>query len=90
MLLMSKWLAFTRTCFSKKNKTLGSTFKQMKKLVELIRMSKFMSLSKDNVVIDCTADLSDCDEHEDRNYNIEPFRFSSTAVAEFSCFKDKV
>lgn len=87
---LSEWWAFTRTCFNKKNKTLGATFKQKKKLVELLRVSKFMSLSKDDVVIDCTSDLSDSDEHEDRNCNIEPFRLSSTAAAEFSCFKGKV
>ncbi|KAK9089832.1 hypothetical protein Scep_028914 [Stephania cephalantha] len=32
---MNEWWAFTRTCFSKKNKTLGATFKQKKKAYEL-------------------------------------------------------
>ncbi|KAG1368315.1 Ribosomal RNA small subunit methyltransferase, mitochondrial [Cocos nucifera] len=32
---LDEWLAFTRTCFSKKNKTLGAIFKQKRKIVEL-------------------------------------------------------
>ncbi|KAJ0239000.1 Ribosomal RNA small subunit methyltransferase [Hirschfeldia incana] len=35
-----EWLAFTRTCFGKKNKTLGSMFRQKKKVVELLGLSK--------------------------------------------------
>ncbi|KAI3977933.1 hypothetical protein MKX01_034933 [Papaver californicum] len=31
---MNEWLAFTRTCFSKKNKTLGATFKQKRKEID--------------------------------------------------------
>ncbi|KDO71051.1 hypothetical protein CISIN_1g047897mg, partial [Citrus sinensis] len=37
---LDEWRAFTRTCFSKKNKTLGATFKQKKKVIELLRLSK--------------------------------------------------
>ncbi|XP_057530416.1 ribosomal RNA small subunit methyltransferase, mitochondrial [Amaranthus tricolor] len=59
---LKEWCAFTRTCFSKKNKTLGATFKQKKKLAELMRISSMMgstnltslgigmSLFKDKVV----------------------------------------
>lgn len=39
---LCEWWAFTRTCFSKKNKTLGATFKQKKKVLELYRLSKMM------------------------------------------------
>ncbi|KAG2327314.1 hypothetical protein Bca4012_036315 [Brassica carinata] len=35
-----EWLAFTRTCFGNKNKTLGSIFRQKKKVVELLSLSK--------------------------------------------------
>jgi len=34
---MNEWLAFTRTCFSNRNKTLGAIFKQKKKILELFR-----------------------------------------------------
>lgn len=37
---LDEWLAFTRTCFSKKNKTLGAIFKQKKKIVELSERSQ--------------------------------------------------
>ncbi|KAL5557618.1 hypothetical protein UlMin_039854 [Ulmus minor] len=36
---LDEWLAFTKTCFGKKNKTLGATFKQKKKLMELLSLS---------------------------------------------------
>ncbi|WZZ72945.1 hypothetical protein YC2023_084315 [Brassica napus] len=35
-----EWLAFTRTCFGKKNKTLGSMFRQKKKVMELLSLSE--------------------------------------------------
>ncbi|OVA08714.1 Ribosomal RNA adenine methylase transferase [Macleaya cordata] len=38
---MNEWWAFTRTCFSKKNKTLGATFKQKKKIVEVLKAGGF-------------------------------------------------
>ncbi|KAG9459241.1 hypothetical protein H6P81_003749 [Aristolochia fimbriata] len=34
---LAEWGAFTRTCFSKKNKTLGAIFKQKRKVLELSR-----------------------------------------------------
>lgn len=34
---INEWLAFTRTCFSNRNKTLGAIFKQKKKILELFR-----------------------------------------------------
>ncbi|KAH6757769.1 Ribosomal RNA adenine dimethylase family protein [Perilla frutescens var. hirtella] len=35
---LNEWWAFTRTCFNKKNKTLGATFKQKRKLMELMKL----------------------------------------------------
>ncbi|GFP93643.1 probable dimethyladenosine transferase [Phtheirospermum japonicum] len=43
---LNEWWAFTRTCFSKKNKTLGATLKQKRKLMELMKLSKFERLSE--------------------------------------------
>ncbi|PIM97386.1 Ribosomal RNA adenine dimethylase [Handroanthus impetiginosus] len=37
---LDEWWAFTRTCFSKKNKTLGAMFKQKRKLMELMELSE--------------------------------------------------
>ncbi|KAL6576101.1 hypothetical protein OROHE_000572 [Orobanche hederae] len=38
---LEEWWAFTRTCFSKKNRTLGATLKQKRKLTELMKSSRF-------------------------------------------------
>ncbi|RAL46539.1 hypothetical protein DM860_004818 [Cuscuta australis] len=35
---LDEWLAFTRTCFTKKNKTLGAIFKQKRMLMELLKL----------------------------------------------------
>ncbi|PKI69990.1 ribosomal RNA small subunit methyltransferase, mitochondrial [Punica granatum] len=40
---LNEWWAFTRTCFGKKNKTLGATFKQKRKLMEIFKTSKTTS-----------------------------------------------
>ncbi|GAB2282788.1 hypothetical protein Dimus_017323 [Dionaea muscipula] len=88
----SEWSAFTRICFCKKNKTLGATFKQKKKLIDLMRMSKAVSLKKENVGIDRSSDISDegeLDNTENSNRNNETYGFSSTELGDFSCFKDK-
>lgn len=47
---LNEWRAFTRTCFSKKNKTLGATFKQKRKVMELLRLCNITGFSKENVV----------------------------------------
>ncbi|KAH9623024.1 hypothetical protein KSS87_021169, partial [Heliosperma pusillum] len=60
---LSEWCAFTRTCFCKKNKTLGATFKQKKKLIELMRISELMG-SKDNTST-FQDDSTVIDDHED-------------------------
>ncbi|KAL6552238.1 hypothetical protein OROGR_008392 [Orobanche gracilis] len=38
---LEEWWAFTRTCFSKKNRTLGATLKQKRKLTELMKSSRY-------------------------------------------------
>ncbi|KAK9165420.1 hypothetical protein Scep_000611 [Stephania cephalantha] len=53
---MNEWWAFTRTCFSKKNKTLGATFKQKKKAYELLRRSEMVDKHKDKVLTNCMYD----------------------------------
>lgn len=41
---LDEWWAFTRTCFNKKNKTLGATLKQKRKLMELMQFCQDTSL----------------------------------------------
>ncbi|KAL3623739.1 hypothetical protein CASFOL_032555 [Castilleja foliolosa] len=43
---LDEWRAFTRTCFSNKNKTLGAALKKKRKLAELMKFSKFGQLSE--------------------------------------------
>ncbi|KAI7737305.1 hypothetical protein M8C21_031403 [Ambrosia artemisiifolia] len=46
---LNEWWAFTKTCFGKKNKTLGATFRQKKKVAELLNLSKATSFDGDIV-----------------------------------------
>ncbi|KAL9229535.1 hypothetical protein vseg_004992 [Gypsophila vaccaria] len=90
---LGEWCAFTRTCFCKKNKTLGATFKQKKKLIELMKISEFMGL-KDNTSA-LQADFEVVDEYEDveDDDNIDdvddPSRLTLSATG-MSVFKEKV
>ncbi|KAI4327675.1 hypothetical protein L6164_020104 [Bauhinia variegata] len=60
---LHEWWAFTRTCFSKKNRTLGATFRQKRKIMELLRLSNVEGLSKENAfdsnVGNCSSDSED-------------------------------
>ncbi|CAK9157087.1 unnamed protein product [Ilex paraguariensis] len=47
---LDEWWAFTRTCFRKKNKTLGATFKQKKNLYELLKLSRLTGSDEQNAV----------------------------------------
>lgn len=42
---LDEWLAFSRTCFSNKNKTLGAIFKQKKRIAELLGRSNSEGIS---------------------------------------------
>ncbi|XP_028774637.1 ribosomal RNA small subunit methyltransferase, mitochondrial [Neltuma alba] len=60
---ISEWRAFTRTCFNKKNKTLGATFKQKRKIMELLRLSNITGLSNEkfahSIEGDCSSETGD-------------------------------
>lgn len=60
---LDEWLAFTRTCFSKKNKTLGAIFKQKKRIVELFEKSK--SEGKACRVLEEEVETEDSDSDSD-------------------------
>jgi len=66
---LDEWWAFTRTCFSKKNKTLGATFKQKRKVLDLLRISRTScsngeSTSNDSNY-DCSNDAAAADNDEE-------------------------
>ncbi|XP_074295167.1 ribosomal RNA small subunit methyltransferase, mitochondrial-like isoform X2 [Silene latifolia] len=90
---LSEWCAFMRTCFCKKNKTLGATFKQKRQLIELMRISTLME-SKDNTsafqddftVIDDNEDVKD--DHGIVN-DADPSRLLYSAMGK-TLFKEKV
>lgn len=81
---MNEWLAFTRTCFSKKNKTLGATFKQKKKILELFNRSLITDVHEDNGVP--LSYFDDGDEEEDDEISFP----SQCTEPELGLFKDKV
>lgn len=49
---LDEWWAFTRTCFTKKNKTLGATFKQKRLLMELMKLQE-MKEDQESVADSC-------------------------------------
>ncbi|KAM0062982.1 putative 18S rRNA (adenine(1779)-N(6)/adenine(1780)-N(6))-dimethyltransferase [Helianthus debilis subsp. tardiflorus] len=59
---LNEWWAFTKTCFGKKNKTLGATFRQKKKVAELLNLSKLTSVDGDVVQREC---CNESDDNED-------------------------
>ncbi|XP_051120586.1 ribosomal RNA small subunit methyltransferase, mitochondrial-like isoform X2 [Andrographis paniculata] len=61
---LNEWWAFTRTCFSKKNKTLGATFKQKRKLMEL------MKLSEGSSCVDCSSKSSYYDSSSEEDEEV--------------------
>lgn len=86
---LDEWLAFTRTCFGTKNKTLGAIFKKKKKVIELLRLSKMMGPNSENVEI---GDRCGCSEDEDdkRESEGEDLYSSSSSELEVSLFKEKI
>nr|GEZ02978.1 ribosomal RNA small subunit methyltransferase, mitochondrial [Tanacetum cinerariifolium] len=64
---LNEWWAFTKTCFSKKNKTLGATFRQKKKVAELLNLSTVTCSDEEDVV---EADDGDVSDDEDDGENV--------------------
>ncbi|RRT53010.1 hypothetical protein B296_00050112, partial [Ensete ventricosum] len=87
---LDEWLAFTRTCFSRKNKTLGAIFKQKKRIAELLgrsksegRSTKIFMEQKQN---DNGAEETDDDKCDDDDYD----DLLEQNASEVSSFKEKV
>ncbi|KAL5705602.1 18S rRNA (adenine(1779)-N(6)/adenine(1780)-N(6))-dimethyltransferase [Ranunculus cassubicifolius] len=92
---MNEWWAFTRTCFSKKNKTLGATFKQKKKVLELLKISQMSDLHEENGIPHCYFDDGDEEEEDETDSSpcsdleLGPFKDKVIAVLKEGDFEDK-
>ncbi|CAI9110859.1 OLC1v1010949C1 [Oldenlandia corymbosa var. corymbosa] len=84
---LNEWWAFTRVCFSKKNKTLGATFKKKRKLMELMKLSK-SDVKPENFELCDDGSDSELDDngHDSKTKNDSP----SNSKDGMSLFKDKV
>lgn len=81
---LDEWWAFTRACFCKKNKTLGATFKQKKKVMELWQLSE---MAASNIVSDNSYEEDDEDKLGE---NIVEGGCSSSSSAGENSFKEKI
>ncbi|KAL0378301.1 UNVERIFIED_CONTAM: Ribosomal RNA small subunit methyltransferase, mitochondrial [Sesamum radiatum] len=95
---LEEWWAFTRTCFSKKNKTLGATFKQKRKLMELMRLSKAEVFSDDGNLEcrddgdgdeECDSDKGSSDSSLSSGTGIGLFRTKMVRILESGGFLEK-
>ncbi|CAI9754205.1 unnamed protein product [Fraxinus pennsylvanica] len=84
---LEEWWAFTRTCFSKKNKTLGATFKQKRKLMELMKLSKAQGLCEDSRHCHTYDNYENADEERVRGEGNSDL--SSASGVCMSLFRDK-
>ncbi|XP_020095848.1 ribosomal RNA small subunit methyltransferase, mitochondrial [Ananas comosus] len=88
---LDEWLAFTRTCFSKKNKTLGAIFKQKKKIIELFRRSHSERQEDNRRVNGGCDDLDDDGEDDDDGYARSKIEEKvGEDASEVSLFKKKI
>lgn len=98
---LKEWWAFTRTCFTKKNKTLGATFKQKRKLMELMKLSKAGGFSQDSNLNcyeydhnddgdeECAIDEGRSDSSLDSGTGISLFRGKIISILESGGFLDR-
>ncbi|KAF5463174.1 hypothetical protein F2P56_019110 [Juglans regia] len=101
---LDEWWAFTRTCFGKKNKTLGATFKQKRKLLDLLKLFTKTCSSSESTASDhnydhsnnsarATDDEGDTDETEYSSFCLDTrmsmFREKVLGVLNSGSFEDK-
>ncbi|XP_027074179.1 ribosomal RNA small subunit methyltransferase, mitochondrial [Coffea arabica] len=86
---LMEWWAFTRMCFSKKNKTLGAIFKKKRKLMELMKLSQTDGSfhGDDEKEVELNAESED--EHEDDKNEMET-NLAMGYKKGMSSFKEKV
>ncbi|KAA8544390.1 hypothetical protein F0562_022402 [Nyssa sinensis] len=89
---LDEWGAFTRTCFSKKNKTMGATFKQKKKVLELLKLSKMTDPGEENAVDFHRYDCSDDGDEEDEETVSDKGDYFSSSCSELgmNLFREKI
>ncbi|XP_075106058.1 ribosomal RNA small subunit methyltransferase, mitochondrial-like [Nicotiana tabacum] len=83
-----EWCAFTRTCFTKKNKTLGAIFKQKRMLLELMKLQE-IKLDEVNNAIYSDYHVNDS-EDEDGLHNEDNANVSSDVGMDLNLFREKV
>ncbi|KAJ0974157.1 hypothetical protein J5N97_016122 [Dioscorea zingiberensis] len=88
---LEEWLAFTRTCFSKRNKTLGAIFKQKKKVAELKeRLSKsYVPQSIESQDDDADVDDDDDDDDDDDGLDVGEFKEKVIGILKAGGFEEK-
>ncbi|XP_021834253.1 ribosomal RNA small subunit methyltransferase, mitochondrial [Prunus avium] len=83
---LDEWWAFTKACFGNKNKTLGATFKQKKKVMELLRLSKLAGSNGETDNYICSND----DNGDGGKSNEEELSSSSCSEMGASSVKEKL
>ncbi|KAJ8562573.1 hypothetical protein K7X08_031025 [Anisodus acutangulus] len=81
-----EWCAFTRTCFTKKNKTLGAIFKHKRMLVELMKLQETKGYEENNTLYS-DYHINDT-EDKDGLSNEDNVNFSSDVVKDLNLFRD--
>lgn len=83
-----EWCAFTRTCFSKKNKTLGAIFKQKRMLMELMKLQESKGDEENNTLYS-DYHVNDT-EAEDGLSNEDNVKFSSDVGKDLNLFRETI
>ncbi|KAM0975337.1 hypothetical protein ACFX13_018671 [Malus domestica] len=83
---LDEWWAFIKACFCKKNRTLGATFKQKKKVMELLGMFNLAGLNGEGKDYISSSDNDDDEGKSDE----EEFSPSSCSEIGASSFKEKL
>ncbi|XP_059293125.1 ribosomal RNA small subunit methyltransferase, mitochondrial [Lycium ferocissimum] len=81
-----EWCAFTRTCFTKKNKTLGAIFKHKRMLMELMKLQETRG-DEDNSTLYSDYHVNDT-EDEDGVSNEDDAKFSSDVGKDLTLFRE--
>ncbi|XP_059623553.1 ribosomal RNA small subunit methyltransferase, mitochondrial [Cornus florida] len=89
---LDEWRAFTAVCFIKKNKTLGATFKQKRKLMQLLKLSEVTGSNEGNAVDFDNSDCSDDGDEEDKEGESDEGNYSLSFGSEMgmNLFKEKI
>lgn len=88
---LDEWWAFTRTCFSKKNKTLGASFKQKKKVTELLKLATTRGYGNvSNAVTKTYKGDNDGDDEGEVGSEGGDCNISSCPDLEMNSFKEKM